>query len=241
MALWLGDFAIGPHSARYRGRVGDNAFHAHFAIQIVQGVDVPVVVETPEGVVTGSIVTIGSLVPHRLHRQDDAILHWIEPSSAQGIALTARQTAPIMIGTAPPSRQTAPAMDEAVRHAIGQVAAGSRSLARIARDLGMSPHRLRRAARAALGGSLRRWTLWLKLRRAVHAIAEGAPLAEAATAGGFADQAHLSRTMRAMFGITPGAFRSAAHGRVDRHPSGRRGYSKVLAHREEARLIDQSR
>lgn len=221
--MWRGNFAFEPHAARYRGAAGDNAFHTHFAIQVVRGLDRPVSVETPEGLVTGSSLTIGSLVPHRLHPQDDVIIRWIEPTSVEGRILVARQTAPIMIGSAPFSRHSTPALDEAVRQAIGQVTAGPRSLASVASDIGISPHRLRQAARGALGGSLRRWTLWLKLRRAARSIADGATLAQAAIDGDFADQAHLNRTMRAMFGVTPGAFRSAAHGGIDRQPSGHGG------------------
>lgn len=49
----------------------------------------------------------------------------------------------------------------------------------------------------------------LRLRRAGSLIQQGASLAEAAFAAGFADQSHLSRTFRAMHGITPGMFRKA--------------------------------
>jgi AraC-like DNA-binding protein len=52
---------------------------------------------------------------------------------------------------------------------------------------------------------LSQWLLWRKLEQAALAISTGASLAEAAHAGGFADQPHFSRTMRRMFGLTPGA------------------------------------
>ena len=64
----------------------------------------------------------------------------------------------------------------------------------------------RRSARHLSGGvglPLRRYLLWLRLQDAVQAIAAGAPLTDAAHAAGFADSAHLSRTFRRMFGITP--------------------------------------
>ncbi|MBN8941987.1 MAG: AraC family transcriptional regulator [Rhizobiales bacterium] len=48
-----------------------------------------------------------------------------------------------------------------------------------------------------------------RLRHANRLIADGASLADAAFAAGFADQSHLSRTFRAMHGITPGMFRRA--------------------------------
>jgi AraC-like DNA-binding protein len=37
-------------------------------------------------------------------------------------------------------------------------------------------------------------------------IAAGLPLAEAAAAGGFADQSHMTRHFKARFGITPGRY-----------------------------------
>ena len=37
-------------------------------------------------------------------------------------------------------------------------------------------------------------------------IAKGTPLAEAALAGGFADQSHMTRTFVRAYGITPGAY-----------------------------------
>lgn len=212
LAMWQGDFAFEMDTLRYRGKIGDNALHAHFALQLVQGVDGPVSVETPDGVITGSNVAIGSLVRHRLCRQEDAIVRWIEPSSAKGRALATRCRTPITNLDDAGPQHPAPAMNEAVRAAIGRVAAGQPSLTGVARDIGISPQKLRLASRVALGGSLRHWTLWLKLGRAARAIVDGVPLAQAAADGGFADQAHLNRTMRAMFGITPGALRSAAHG-----------------------------
>ncbi len=48
-----------------------------------------------------------------------------------------------------------------------------------------------------------------RMRRADRLIREGSSLADAAFEAGFADQSHLSRTFRAMHGMTPGMFKRA--------------------------------
>ncbi|MFG2623030.1 helix-turn-helix domain-containing protein [Streptomyces sp. NPDC048507] len=75
----------------------------------------------------------------------------------------------------------------------------------VAARVGLSPQRLRALARQQLGVPLVRRRIWLKLRRSARALGEGRSPAEAAAAGGFADQAHLSRRMREMTGMTPAA------------------------------------
>ncbi len=64
---------------------------------------------------------------------------------------------------------------------------------RAANDL--SPHELRRMQRVATARTL---------------IASGCPLAEAAIIAGFADQAHMTRQLRQMWGLTPAALRRCA-------------------------------
>lgn len=52
---------------------------------------------------------------------------------------------------------------------------------------------------------VRRYLLWLRLRDAIHLLAQGGSLTETAHAAGFADSAHLTRTFRGMLGIAPSA------------------------------------
>lgn len=52
---------------------------------------------------------------------------------------------------------------------------------------------------------VRRYLLWLRLREAMHAVARGVSLTDSAYDAGFADSSHLTRTCRAMLGITPTA------------------------------------
>jgi len=84
-------------------------------------------------------------------------------------------------------------------------AAGHRRLplATLARGVGLSAGRLGHLFRSEVGLPIRRYRLWLRLADAVDEIARGAPLTAAAHEAGFSDSAHLARTFRRMFGITP--------------------------------------
>lgn len=66
----------------------------------------------------------------------------------------------------------------------------------------LSAGRLRELAQKELGASLAHFSLWRKLQRSLNAATSGLNLAEAAYAGGFADQAHMARTFRRMLGLT---------------------------------------
>ncbi|MBL6748910.1 MAG: helix-turn-helix domain-containing protein [Nevskia sp.] len=75
--------------------------------------------------------------------------------------------------------------------------------AELAGEVGLSASRLAHLFRGATGIPVRRYILWRRLRAAVQSALQTGNLTEAAHAAGFADSAHLSRTFRAMFGITP--------------------------------------
>jgi AraC-like DNA-binding protein len=79
----------------------------------------------------------------------------------------------------------------------------------LARENGASAYRLSRAFRRVTGLSLTSYRSQLRLRAAMARIAAGdRNLAGIAADVGFADQAHLTRTLRAYAGVTPGAIRS---------------------------------
>lgn len=80
---------------------------------------------------------------------------------------------------------------------------GGKQIAEIARSrAGISAGRLRELAQKELGTSLAHFSLWRKLDRSFRAATSGSGIAEAAYAGGFADQAHMARTFRRMLGLT---------------------------------------
>ena len=69
--------------------------------------------------------------------------------------------------------------------------------------------RLRALSQTQFGVPLSKLVMWGKVRSACLAMARGASLADAALDAGFADQAHLTRTMSDVIGLTPGEARAA--------------------------------
>lgn len=99
---------------------------------------------------------------------------------------------------------------ERARAAIhdGHPAAGG--LFRLAEFVGTSPYRLSRAFPRELGVSVTRYRNRVRVGRALDQLDRGdASLADVAASLGFADQAHLTRTMRDHVGLTPAASRRA--------------------------------
>ena len=81
---------------------------------------------------------------------------------------------------------------------------GMSGLADIARRVGCSPHHLSRVFRAETGVTLSRYRNRLRVLHALEAIEAGEPdLAALAARLGFADHAHLTRTMRQQCGHAP--------------------------------------
>lgn len=67
----------------------------------------------------------------------------------------------------------------------------------------LSSSRLQHLFRQQVGVPIRRYSLWLRLRRVLTRAAAGDTLMAAAHTAGFSDSAHFSRVFRTMFGIAP--------------------------------------
>jgi AraC-like DNA-binding protein len=72
---------------------------------------------------------------------------------------------------------------------------------------GLDRFALSRQFRAAFGTSPHRYLIMRRLERVKSGLAGGECLAAAATAGGFADQSHMSRHFKRAFGMSPGKWR----------------------------------
>jgi AraC-like DNA-binding protein len=96
------------------------------------------------------------------------------------------------------------AVADAAREALTADHPSARGLLPLADLLGVSPYRLSRVFHRHVGVPLTRYRNRLRVGAALHRLEHGEPsLAALATELGFADQAHLTRTVRAEVGETP--------------------------------------
>ncbi|MFN0318555.1 MAG: helix-turn-helix transcriptional regulator [Burkholderiales bacterium] len=224
MIAWSGTVSSGPGWVAFRGASAQNAFHAHPALQLTLGFAGDVTILGPEEAEhRGKAVLIHPGVRHRLMPHRDVAVVLIQPACVLAASILARApTQPIAtldmfwhtafndrfatLSLSPHLRAALPALDKAL-DAL-RSAGSDFSIETAARAAGLSPSRLRVIAQKHLGLSLSQWLTWRKLERACAALARGASPAEAAIDGAFADQAHLTRTMRRILGITPGMSRA---------------------------------
>lgn len=83
------------------------------------------------------------------------------------------------------------------------MAAAGTPVAQMAERAGLSARQLHRRCLPLFGYGPRRLARVLRLGRALEAARKGTPFAQVAAGCGYADQAHLSREMRALAGATP--------------------------------------
>jgi AraC family transcriptional regulator len=82
------------------------------------------------------------------------------------------------------------------------------AIAALARDAGVHPVHLARAFRRHCGCTPGEFQVALRLAGAAEALRAGKqPIAEIALDCGFADQSHLSRRFRDLYGVAPAAYR----------------------------------
>ena len=104
------------------------------------------------------------------------------------------------------SAEGARPMDARVAHAQRLLRASPETrlkLGEAARAVGLSESRLSHLFTREAGMPYRRYALWLRAHDALRRLLDGAPITQAALGAGFSDHAHLTRTMRALFGQPP--------------------------------------
>ncbi|XVV00308.1 helix-turn-helix domain-containing protein [Actinosynnema sp. CA-248983] len=212
-------FAVGDGYAVYRGPTADSGFHRHAAFQVAIG---RVSMVDAAGVEhQGVALVVPPMVEHRIRATPDLLTFFVEPHCAFADRLRERCGAGI---TGVPELRGLREEDIPVRAstrldprliaALDIVKERGVPMNELAALVGLSPQRLRALARAQVGMPLPRWRVWVGLRRAAEALGAGQSPAEAAVTAGFADQAHLTRRMREMLGLTPAAVLPVLRGQV---------------------------
>ncbi len=97
-------------------------------------------------------------------------------------------------------------IDPRIQRIIARASPDDFCLGKLARDVGLSVGRFRHLFKEETGVAFLHYRLWLKVKQAVHRMADQPDLALAAYDGGFADQAHFSRVFRRTFGMNPSEF-----------------------------------
>jgi len=105
-------------------------------------------------------------------------------------------------GSAPEDTAVTPRIAAAVDF-ISRNIARELSLAQVAAAVNLSPSRLRHLFVDEVGISYRGYVLWRRILVAVDAMMRDRSWTDAAHEAGFADSAHLSRTFRRTFGVSP--------------------------------------
>ncbi|MET0900979.1 MAG: helix-turn-helix domain-containing protein [Mycobacterium sp.] len=208
-------FTISDGYARYRGpTAGGGPLHRHgaFQIAIVAGGDVAMV--DADGLRhQGQALVVAPLAPHRILAAADLLIYYVDPHCAFADSLRQHHGSGVTVAPelrdlcdddlGPAGLRSSIDLDPRLTEALNILSANNFPIPTVAAMVGLSPQRLRALARSQLGLPLTRWRVWSRLRRAAEALQLGHSLADSALAAGFADQAHLTRQMREMMGLTP--------------------------------------
>lgn len=220
-------FVVGDGYASYRGPVTDSSAHRHAAFQVAVGLQGEVAIEDADGVVRrGWALVVPPMARHRLLGAADLLTFFVEPHCAfadqlretcgDGITAVVELRGLTEQEVRPAGARPSGTLDPRLLAAMDLLTARGLPAPELAARVGLSPQRLRALARHELGMPLARWRVWVRLRRVAGALQAGQSLADAAVTGGFADQAHLTRWMREMMGVTPAAVLPALRGHLRR-------------------------
>lgn len=223
---WRGSLTIGDGWAILEGLAGANAPHAHLAHQLTSCADETLEIvcrRRTHSLPKGQYAAIPSGLDHavgpigarvRSIYLDKAKFDLPEPLQGYGIAIVDPSLTAILntvdalgsVGTLLRRRSTPhhPIKPNDPLIQLLDTAPKTATPGSIANSLGISASRLRQISHSTFGAPISHVLQWRQLQHAARALSESASLAEAAEAGGFADQSHFSRRMRRWFGVSPG-------------------------------------
>ena len=213
---WQGALWLGPDYCLLAGVSGNARPHAHYAHQLLLATAEPLRLLVEGQPQCARALLVPSQQEHAFELAGQPLLAlYAEPLafSLEQLQVLAA-TAPAELSALVERVRQLPRLplDARVRQALGAV--DEQLTERIsAQDLAqrvcLSLSQLERLFAEQVGLSVRRLVRWRRLRLALGVALEGRTLTDAAHAAGFADSAHLSRTVRELFGIR--ADRSLRH------------------------------
>lgn len=224
---WQGEYYFGQAWIAYRGVSAENHLHAHAAVQLIVGSQVRMTDDDSyDDQADGWIVCSG--VRHRIEATGLVTILLIDPDAHLARSLTSTSGPKAQIIPMPndsvekvratkelecvadelesPDIQFSGSIDPRLRKALAYVRTVDEKLTLevVCNAVGISPSRLRALSHEQLGTPFSKIVLWRKVSIACQLLAAGASLSSAAAGSGFADQAHLTRTMKDTIGLTPG-------------------------------------
>ncbi|MDH0301850.1 MULTISPECIES: AraC family transcriptional regulator [unclassified Pseudomonas] len=205
---WLGELWLAEDHCLLLGTPGLTREHAHYAHQVLIAQQGELCLEIEGCRQYGPLLAVESLQAHAvLSHQVPCITLFAEPlafsleslvtlcRSAEGHA---GRLAELLRDS--PRRPLDPRLAKALAR-IRAVDEQTLPATAVAREASLSLSQLERLFSGGLGLSVRRLVLWQRLRLALQRALAGDSLTKAAMAAGFADSAHLSRSLRQQFGI----------------------------------------
>ncbi len=218
--------SFGETYVAYFGEPDQNDLHEHAVYQLVLSSKTPATIIDEHGTQhCGAAILVRPLVPHEIAGDDQLTLIYLDPQSTlatqlarkiepSGIAIIPSDILPFETTDTPDqivkklqaySEMPSSHIDNRLKNALDALGAepGQVSIAEAANLCSISQSRLRTLVREQFGVPLSTWLLWRKLEKAARELTKGESLSHAALAGGFSDQAHFTRCMRRMFGISP--------------------------------------
>ncbi|MEN8720138.1 MAG: AraC family transcriptional regulator [Oceanococcaceae bacterium] len=228
---WEGDIVFSHNVAIFRGHVGDNRLHSHWASQLTVALDAALAYETADGTTSSKAVYFPSKTAHRLisghvcsfyfDPLSDVVTQLLNIDSQGGWCPLSRDQLPVTLAEMNPSadlgmmlsdgplstRSRVVSEDLRLKAVLKEIRSQLAEGASVDRDalatlVHLSPTRFSHWFVEQTGVPLRSYKKWLKLRVAIDALLEGKNPMEAAMLSGFSDLAHMSRAFSDSFGLT---------------------------------------
>jgi AraC-like DNA-binding protein len=205
-----GTLFVGDGYIDLDGWIGENAAHSHLAFQLSIGLDGPIELIGDETRLVADAVLIAPNTRHWIGPVGRRVRSiYVEPQLPWAGMFAARLGGRRMISGAAElialtDRPDAVDDSRATRlRALIENAPADQGPRDWASASNLSSSRFRALCIELLGAPPIRLRQWARLKIAARALMDGAGLAEAAAAAGYADQAHFTRQLRRWFGVSP--------------------------------------